>query len=135
MRLYKGKPTQAQVTEGPMKNLARKSIAMSQALAGALIITMILSATLFERLVFAEEELRVVLDSAAAQPIMPDTPFSFRLNRELVSGEGRLAIVIAKTDVTSLFIANGVRFTYVPNLLPLPLGKPDVVIYRVGLDG
>lgn len=118
-----------------MKKRARRSVTMSDARLVALVITMVLTVTLFDRLVFAEEELRVEVDALATQPIRPDTPFSFRLNRQLAAGEGRLAIVVAKTDVTSLFVADGVRFTYVPNLLPLPIGKPSLAIYHVDAAG
>lgn len=67
--------------------------------------------------------------------ITPETPIEFRLSRLLIEGEGRIAIVIARTDVTSLFVVDGTRFTYVPNLIPLPLGKPNVFVYRIDMNG
>lgn len=68
-------------------------------------------------------------------PHMPDTPIELHLSRPLKPDEGRIAIVIARADVTSLFVSDGVRLTYVPNLLPLPLGRPDLVVYQVGVSG
>jgi len=68
-------------------------------------------------------------------PVLPDTPIELRLNRLITEGEGRIAIVIARTDVTSLFVADGTRLTYVPNLIPLPLGKPDVFVFQISVSG
>src|SRR6266436_6603426 len=67
--------------------------------------------------------------------VAPDTPIELRLSRLLTEGDGRIAIVIARTDVTSLFVTDGTRLTYVPNLIPLPVGKPDVFVYRISLSG
>lgn len=68
-------------------------------------------------------------------PVTPDTPIELRLSRLVTEGEGRIAIVIARTDVTSLFVADGTRLTYVPNLMPLPVGRPDVFVYRISVSG
>jgi len=85
--------------------------------------------------VYAQDGLSVTPSFNANTLVTPDTPIELRLNRELKQDEGRLGIVIAHTDVTSLFVADGVRLTYVPTLLPLPVGKPDVVVYQVGGGG
>lgn len=66
--------------------------------------------------------------------ITPNTPIEFRLSGLPTPGEGRIAIVIAHTDLTSLFVVDGQRLIYVPNLIPLPVGKPELVVYWIGLN-
>ncbi|HVQ37313.1 MAG TPA: hypothetical protein VMS31_07265 [Pyrinomonadaceae bacterium] len=101
----------------------------------ALVVCLVLAATPFQRLVFADEDLHLAPDFDAAQPIVADTPISFICNRELGEGEGRIAIVIARVDVTSLLVETGKRLTYVPTLMPLPLGSSEVVTHQVGVNG
>jgi hypothetical protein len=81
------------------------------------------------------EDLQVTSSFSADTAVTPDSSFELLLSRELREGEGRIAIIIGRTDVSSLFVQDGVRLTYVPNLVPLPLGKPNVVVYQVSMDG
>ncbi|HEX6187211.1 MAG TPA: hypothetical protein VFZ40_03955 [Pyrinomonadaceae bacterium] len=67
-------------------------------------------------------------------PAVPGTPIELRLSRELGANEGRIAITIDRTDVTSLFIVDGPRFVYSPSLVPLPLGESHVIVYLVSDD-
>lgn len=83
----------------------------------------------------AQDDLSVTASFNPQTLLTPDTSIELHLNRALKADEGRISIVIAHTDVTSLFVADGVRLTYVPNLMPLPLGSPDVVVYQVGVSG
>ncbi len=73
--------------------------------------------------VLAVDELVVTPNFNVAQPIKDDTPISFNLSRELRNTDGRIAIVVGPTDVTSLFVVSGARFTYLPGLLKLPVGN------------
>lgn len=83
----------------------------------------------------AEENLHVTPSFTPEQPVTPITNIELRFSRELFPGEGRLAIVIGNTDVTSLFIADATRHVYSPSLIPLPLGESPVVVSLVGADG
>jgi hypothetical protein len=56
------------------------------------------------------------------------------LSRPLKADEGRLAVIIGRADVTSLFISDGMRLVYSPSLVPLPLGESLVIAYLVGND-
>ena len=67
-------------------------------------------------------------------PIKFDTPIALTLNRALKADEGRIAVVIGTSDVTSLFITDGTRLIYSPTLLPLPLGESQIVVYLIGTD-
>jgi hypothetical protein len=84
---------------------------------------------------YAQDGLSVTANFNARTPVTPDTPIELRLSRALTSGEGRIAVIINRTDVTSLFIVDGTRLVYSPALVPLPLGASQVVIYLVGADG
>src|SRR5262245_55067111 len=83
----------------------------------------------------AQSGVIVTASFAADSVVTPDTAIELRLNRVLAEGEGRIAIVIGRTDVTSLFVSNQGRFTYVSSLVPLPLGKSDVVVYQIAVSG
>src|ERR1043166_4750038 len=83
----------------------------------------------------AQNDLSVTASFNSQTPLNPDTPIELHLNRTLQSDEGRITIVIGKTDLTSMFIADGTRLVYSPTLVPLPLGASEVLAYRVIGDG
>jgi hypothetical protein len=56
------------------------------------------------------------------------------LSRSLETSEGRIAVFIGTTDVTSLFRQDGLRLRYDAKLLPLPLGESQVAVYLVSKD-
>lgn len=56
------------------------------------------------------------------------------LNRPIEPHEGRLAVFLGATDLTALFEYDGVSLRYVPELIPLPSGESEVVVYLVA-DG
>jgi hypothetical protein len=82
----------------------------------------------------AQTNLSVTTNLNAQVPAMPDTPIELRLSRELNKNEGRIAIMIDRSDVTSLFIVDGPRFVYSPSLVPLPLGESQLAVYLIGDD-
>ncbi len=67
------------------------------------------------------------------QEFAPNQTIELRLNRPLSPPEGRVAIFIGATDLTGLFVANGVSLSYAPNLIPLPAGETPVTVYLVSL--
>jgi hypothetical protein len=81
------------------------------------------------------EDLQVTANFTPDQPVAPDTSIELRLSRELKEDEGRIAVIIGHTDVSSLFIINGTRLVYSPALAPLPLGESQVVVSLIGADG
>jgi hypothetical protein len=84
--------------------------------------------------VWARDDLEITASFIQEPSVTPDTPIELRLSRALSAGEGRLAIVIANADLTSLFITNEARLVYSPTLVPLPLGESPLVVYLVGPD-
>lgn len=83
----------------------------------------------------AQESLSVTATFDAGRPVTPETSIELRLSRALKEGEGRIAVLINRTDLTSLFIIDGTRLVYSPALVPLPSGRSEVVVYLVGADG
>ena len=83
----------------------------------------------------AQDGLSVTANFNANTAVTPDTPIELRLSRALSKDEGRIAVIINRTDLTSLFIIDDTRLVYSPSLMPLPLGASQVVVYRIGIDG
>jgi hypothetical protein len=67
----------------------------------------------------------------ADQELAPNRTIELRLNRPLSPLEGRVAVFIGATDLTSLFAATGNSLSYTPNLIPLPAGETPVTVYLV----
>jgi hypothetical protein len=63
--------------------------------------------------------------------IRPSEGLELRLNRALTSSDGRLAVVIADVDWTSLFALDGQSFTYHGGAAALPQGESQVAVYLV----
>ena len=78
------------------------------------------------------DDLAITPSFDAQTPVAPDQPIELRLSRPLKTNEGHIAVVIGRTDLTSLFITDGTRLVYAPSLVPLPLGQPNLVVYLVG---
>jgi hypothetical protein len=69
--------------------------------------------------------------SFAGKPVATSEQIELLLNRRLQESEGRLAILIGVTDVSSLFIPVGLRLRYNAKLWPLPVGESQVTVYLV----
>src|SRR2546421_11941059 len=83
----------------------------------------------------AQDDLSVRANYNPQPPLTPDTPIELHLNRSLKTDEGHIAVIIDRSDVTSLFITNGTRLGYSPSLVPFRLGESQVIVYRVSADG
>lgn len=57
------------------------------------------------------------------------------LGRTPVPEDGRIAVFIGQTDVTSLFTLNGEQLVYQSAKLPLPAGDHEVIVFLVSEDG
>jgi hypothetical protein len=78
----------------------------------------------------AQLELRPRWDSD--EWIHPDTPIEVEV---LAPPEGRLALFLGPTDVTDLFRRRGNLLIYRPELLPLPRGESELVVWEVRPTG
>jgi hypothetical protein len=67
-------------------------------------------------------------------PTTPDSPIELNFSRALKPVEGRIAIIIDRNDVTSLFVSDGTRMVYTAALVPLPLGESQLIVYLIGAD-
>ena len=72
--------------------------------------------------------------SFAEKPVATSEQIELRLNRRLQASEGRLAVLIGVTDVSSLFIPAGLRSRYNAKLWPLPVGESPVMVYLVSTN-
>ncbi len=75
------------------------------------------------------------LDAFSQEWIEPDHPLALELSRWPSIEEGRLAILIDQRDATDLFRRVGARLEYRPNLLPLPRGESEIIVFLVAPDG
>jgi hypothetical protein len=76
-------------------------------------------------------DLNITASIEDGQMILPDAAIELRLSRELKKAEGRLAILIAQTDFTSLFTPFKQTLTYNRRILPLPAGESSLTVYLV----
>ncbi len=92
--------------------------------------TLLLRASAQEAANQSSAELKVTASFADKQ-VAPDTPIELSASRATQSDEGRLAVVIGRTDLTSLFTAIENTLRYNHQLLPLPLGESEMIVYLV----
>lgn len=85
-------------------------------------------------LAYGQEKLIVSPSFNPDSPQTPETIIEFRLSRELLPQEGHVAILIGRSDVTSLFVVDGKRLVYSPGLVPLPSGESELTIFLVSND-
>ncbi|MEW5975596.1 MAG: hypothetical protein AB1898_07300 [Acidobacteriota bacterium] len=78
-----------------------------------------------------EQELSFSLNVLGRESIAPNELLEISTSRSLSAPDGRLAVFVGKADVTGLLVQtpNGVK--YAPEVLPLPEGVWDVVVYLV----
>ncbi|ARV58914.1 hypothetical protein BZZ01_09955 [Nostocales cyanobacterium HT-58-2] len=63
--------------------------------------------------------------------VQPTSEIKLKLDRLPNQNEGRLAIFIGQTDVTSLFRTVGNELIYQPKDVPLPVGENKLIVYLV----
>ena len=108
-------------------SVARFSPAASL-IAGVAPLLILLSAELFGQTSATEIK---VEPGFAERPVAISEQIELILNRRLQASDGRLAILIGATDVSSLFIPVGLRLRYNAKLWPLPVGESQVTVYLV----
>ena len=82
----------------------------------------------------AIQDLTVTSSFAAEIPVTPNEQIELRLSRGLQPSEGRLAVLIGQTDLTTLFAAEELSMRYSSTALPLPDGQTEVAVYLVAPD-
>jgi len=97
-------------------------------------VTMMVSDSWRANQVHAEDDLTITASFDTQTQLTSDQPFELKLSRALQANEGSLAIIINRTDITSLFIIDGTKLVYSPSLVPLPLGESQLVVYLVRGD-
>ncbi|HMP64211.1 MAG TPA: hypothetical protein PKD11_01380 [Pyrinomonadaceae bacterium] len=76
-----------------------------------------------------------VTASFSGKEITPDERIVLTLSRPLENGEGRIAVLVASTDLTALFSISPTELVYTPRLFHYPIGESPVTVYRVSADG
>jgi len=103
---------------GPFR---RSALAISAAVIGALPVT--------------AQELTVRPSFAASGAVTIDDPVTLELSREVPRTEGRVAVLVGRTDYSGLFENGGTTLLFRPEALPLPLGATEVSVYVVSSRG
>ena len=83
----------------------------------------------------ADSAIVVAPDFATDNYIDSRAPIELNLSRLPTPGEGRLAIFIGNSDVTSLFEAAGSKLVYRANGFDLPAGESQLKVFLVGSSG
>jgi hypothetical protein len=76
-------------------------------------------------------DLKIAASIEDGQTLAPEDKIELKLSRDLKKDEGRLAIFIAQTDLTSLFTRFDKTLTYNRKILPLPVGENALTVYLV----
>src|SRR5437016_3865769 len=85
--------------------------------------------------VAAQQPLLIVSASfTGKQFVKPDERIELLLNRALNDAVERTAVLIGMTDVSGLFVLDGLRLRYNASVWPLPLGQSLVTVYLVSVD-
>lgn len=83
---------------------------------------------------WSDGEITVSASFEGKQTLKPQEQIEFRLNRAITSAEGRLAVVIGRTDISGLLITTSDSVVYIPKIIPLPAGESPVTLYLVTSD-
>jgi hypothetical protein len=85
----------------------------------------------YDRARATTQDLRITAGFADQESIAPDEPIELTLSRRLSPADGRFAVLLDATDLTSLFKAQGDVLKYGPGALPLPTGENELIVYLV----
>lgn len=79
------------------------------------------------------EDILITLPSSGSE-ISPDERIELRLSRNLEPDEGKFAVFIDNTDVTSLFTVEPKTLSFSPAFFSLPAGESNLTVYLVEPD-
>lgn len=77
------------------------------------------------------DEVVGITSNFAEKELASNDKIELNLSRELSAGEGRFAIFLNETDVTTLFTFEPMALNYTPRILPLPVGDGKLTVYLV----
>jgi len=72
-----------------------------------------------------------VTSNLTDQEVEPSFALTFTLSRPLSAAEGRLAVLIGQMDISNLLTPIDNSLTYLPRILPLPVGASAVKVFLV----
>jgi hypothetical protein len=75
-------------------------------------------------------DLVIAANFGDGRDLAPGASLEFRLNRPLEPDEGELMVLIDAMDITAITERTATRVLYRPDLMPLPTGQSEVVVYR-----
>jgi hypothetical protein len=81
-----------------------------------------------------EPKLIVSAEFADRNAVAPDEQIAFAFNRSLQKTDGRIAVLIGKTDVSAFLAMKANAISYLPRI-PLPHGESQVTVWQVAADG
>lgn len=81
------------------------------------------------------DDLTISAGFPSEQFLPSNTPIELRLSRPLEASDGRLALFVDQTDITSVFTAFPDRVVYQGERHPLPAGQHEVIAYLVSPEG
>jgi hypothetical protein len=117
--------------------MVKQRIAMNFSMAhhssiAVFVITFLAGSCAYSAALAAESRPPVVTTSFDAErPIASHDRLEFKLDRAIAPSEGRVAVLIGATDVSSLVQRSGSTLIYVPRVVPLPEGVSWVSVYLV----
>lgn len=76
-----------------------------------------------------------ITSNFAERELAQNDIISLNLSRELSADDGRIAVFLNETDLTTLFVPERQSINYSPQLLPLPVGENKLVVYLVQTNG
>jgi len=80
------------------------------------------------------QELQVEASFTGDRWLPRDARIALRFSRPLQPSDGKVAIFIGNTDMTSLFVSQGKVMGYTPAILLLPSGETEVVVSLIAED-
>ncbi len=76
----------------------------------------------------------VITANFDGREITPKEKIRLNLSRDLQTGEGRFAVFVGITDLTSLFVLEPNSLSYTPKFAPFPVGENKLTVYIVQPD-
>lgn len=83
----------------------------------------------------ADNQKLEITPSFSGREIESDERIRLNLNRELLPGEGNLAVFVNETDISALLDIEARTLSYNPKRVPLPFGEGIVTVYLVDAGG
>lgn len=116
----------------------RAVLRMHSVIALALIVALALTHSGLRRSVLAHartQTLTVTASFSEGQSVPSSQAIELQLGRPVEKSEGRIAVFIGSSDLTSLFTQSESRLRYNPKVIPMPLGESVLTVYLISPAG